>query len=177
MDLTGKADAAGQVHNILGLIDHGSRLALSLQPIQDKASITILKTLLHTIELFGKPKIIRCDNEAIFRSKLFRFGLKMLGIRQQFSALGCPWQNGRIERLFGTLKQKLDQISVIDFGHLQHTLLEFEVWYNHIRPHQHLKGWTPAEAWLGVDPYKTRIESVHYMAGWDGLLTGYYLRR
>lgn len=177
LDLTGKTDAAGQLHNILGLIDHGSRLALKVQPLHDKTAVTILKALIHAIERFGKPKIIRCDNEAIFRSKLFRYSLKLLGIRQQFSALGCPWQNGRIERLFGTLKQKLDQISVIDFGHLQHALQEFQVWYNHIRPHQHLKGWTPLEAWLGVDPYKTKIKSIHYVTGWGDLLTGYYLRR
>ena len=177
LDLTGKTDEEGQLHNILGLIDHGSRLALQIQPLHDKTAITILKTLIFTIELFGKPKMIRCDNEAVFKSKLFRFSLKLLGIRQQFSALGCPWQNGRIERLFGTLKQKLDQISVIDFGHLQHALLEFQVWYNHIRPHQHLQGWTPAEAWLGVDPYKNKIKFTHYVTGWGGLLTGYYLRR
>lgn len=177
LDLTGKTDAAGQLHNILGLIDHGSRLAVKVQPLRDKTAITILKALIQTIELFGKPKIIRCDNEAIFRSKRFRFGLKMLGIRQQFSSLGCPWQNGRIERLFGTLKQKLDQFSVIDFGHLQHAMRDFQGWYNHIRPHQHLEGWTPAEAWLGIDPYENKIKSAHYVTSWGGLLTGYYLRR
>jgi transposase InsO family protein len=26
------------------------------------------------------------------------------------STPGCPWENGRIERLFGTLKNKLDQL-------------------------------------------------------------------
>lgn len=180
LDLTGKTDESGPLHNILGLIDHGSRLELKVQPLRDKTAITILKALLHTIELFGKPNVIRCRNEAIFRSKLFRFGLKILGLRQQFSALGCPWQNGRIEHLFGTLKQKLNQISVIDFGHLQHALLEFQGLYNHIRSHQHLKGWTPAEACrslVGGDPYKTKIKSAHYLTGWGGLLTGYYLRR
>ena len=36
----------------------------------------------------------------------------MAGVRQQFSMPGCPWQNGRIERLFGTLKGELDEIAV-----------------------------------------------------------------
>ena len=36
--------------------------------------------------------------------------IKQLGIRHQRTTPGCPWQNGRIERLFGTLKNKLDQL-------------------------------------------------------------------
>lgn len=28
----------------------------------------------------------------------------------------------------------------------------FRLWYDHVRPHQHLQGLTPAEVWDGVDP-------------------------
>lgn len=71
-----------------------------------------LENLLQTIELFCKPKATRCDNEPIFKSRLFHFSLKVFGFRQQFNALGCHWKNGRVERLFGTLKQELDQITL-----------------------------------------------------------------
>jgi transposase InsO family protein len=35
-----------------------------------------------------------------------------LDIRHQRSDVACPWQNGRIKRFFGTLKQSLDMWEV-----------------------------------------------------------------
>jgi len=106
--------------------------------------------ILRLLRGYGKPKIIRTDNEAIFTSKQFRLGLKKLGIRHQRTTPGCPWQNGRIERLFGTLKQKLDQWQVAGIAQLNRDLDTFRYWYNHIKPHQNLNGKTPAEAWSGL---------------------------
>ena len=85
--------------------------------------------------------------------------------------------NGRIERLFGTLKQKLDQLEVDTRDALVRLMGEFRCWYNHVRPHQNLAGLTPSEAWSGVDPYATAPKQAIWFEGWGGLLTGYYLRR
>jgi hypothetical protein len=70
--------------------------------------------------------------------------------------------------LFGTLKQKLDQVCVEDFTH------------------QNLNGHTPAEAraWLtgkvSAEPLDERIErnerSAEPFVAWDGLLIGYRIR-
>lgn len=109
MDLTGKTDAAGNLHMIFGLIDHGSRVLLRLAALPNKSSWILLGNLFLAIGKYGKPCMVRTDNEACFTSRLFRTVLWLVGIRQQCSDPGCPWQNGRIERLFGTLKQKLDQ--------------------------------------------------------------------
>lgn len=177
MDITGKMDTQGHIHPILGIIDHSSRLALTLQPLTDKTSLTLLKALIIGIETFGMPRILRTDNEAVFTSRLFRLGLRMLGITHQRSQPGCPWQNGRIERLFGTLKQKLNQIHIPDFNDLTQAMLEFRTWYNAVRPHQHLGGLTPSEAWFGINPYQTPAKESHLFIAWDGLLTGLYLRR
>ncbi|WP_410351745.1 hypothetical protein [Thiohalophilus sp.] len=43
--------------------------------MKDKASLTLLRHLLDAIEHYGKPKIVRTDNEVIFTSRLFRFSL------------------------------------------------------------------------------------------------------
>jgi putative transposase len=91
--------------------------------------------------------------------------------------LHCPWQNGRIERLFGTLKQKLDQWGIAGFNALNGSLAEFRFFYNFVRPHQNLDGRTPAEAWAGKNPFATKIKSEYWFETWDGLLQGYYLRR
>ncbi|HYD82161.1 MAG TPA: hypothetical protein VEC06_20335 [Paucimonas sp.] len=106
--ITGKVDAARNLHPTLGIIDHGSRLALCMQPLPDKRAITVLKALLIAVEMFGPPQTLKTDNEAIFRSRLFRWSLALLSVRHRFSQPGMPWQNGRIKRLFGTLKEKLD---------------------------------------------------------------------
>jgi putative transposase len=177
IDLTGKGDTASHPHQILGLIDHGSRLLLDLARVPNKRSYTLLGHLFLAMGQYGKPVALRTDNETVFRSRCFRLILKLLGIRQQFTEPGCPWQNGRIERFFGTLKQSLDQIQIDTGKALDRLLGEFRFHYNHVRPHQHLHGATPMEAWAGVDWQKQRNKSVHFVSLWEGMLTGYYLRR
>ena len=109
IDLTGKQDSARQTHSILGIIDHGTRRLLTLNTPANKRAWTLLGHLFLAIGQYGKPKILRSDNERIFTGSVFRLGLRLAGIRHQRTELGCPWQNGRIERVFGTLKEKLDQ--------------------------------------------------------------------
>ena len=175
IDLTGKTDTKGSLHFLFGIIDHGSRALLHLQAVHEKTSRTLLTCLLEVIRTYGKPKIIRTDNEAIFTSKAFRVGLKKLGIRHQRTTPGCPWQNGRIERLFGTLKEKLDQWIVTGIEQINADLNTFQYWYNHVRPHQNLNGKTPAEAWNGIDPYTKPPKQERWFEAWDGLLAGYEL--
>jgi len=176
MDLTGKQDTGGEIHNILGLVEHGSRANLCLCGLEDKASITLLRHLLHAIEKYGKPKFLRTDNEAVFTSRLFRFGLWLLGIRHQRTDKGCPWMNGRVERFFWTLKSKLRLWEVDSLEQLNAALVPFRFWYNHVRPHQNLDGRTPAEVWAGKNVYVTRNRKEVWFEAWDGLLSGYYLR-
>jgi transposase InsO family protein len=115
LDLTGKVDAAGVAHPILGIVDHGSRLAVSLRALADKSTITILRALLDAIERHGKPRFVRTDNESNVTSFLFRLVLASLDVRHQRTELHCPWQNGRVEHFFGTLKAKLN-LWVVDSG-------------------------------------------------------------
>jgi transposase InsO family protein len=150
---------------------------LSLAALPDKASWTVLGHLFLAIGKYGKPGAIRTDNEACFTSRVFRAVLTFSGIRHQRSDPHCPWQNGRIERLFGTLKQKLDQWCVADRAQLAQDLNTFRLWYNWVRPHQHLDGRTPAEAWAGIDPFANRLKGEYWFEAWEGLLQGYYLRR
>jgi len=86
-------------------------------------------------------------------------------------------QNGRVERFFGTLKDKLDRLAVDSLQALNQALGEFRFFYNHVRPHQNLGGRTPAEAWMGVNPYVDSYKKEYWFEAWDGLLRGYYLRR
>ena len=176
LDLTGKTDAQGSLHYLPGIIDHGSRALLHLQALHNKTSCTLIACISEVICTHGKPKIIRTDNEAIFTSRTFRRGLKQLGIRHQRTDPGCPWQNGRIERLFGTLKDKLDQWAVAGIEQLNCDLNTFRNWHNHVRPHQNLDGRTPAEAWSGINPFSKSPKHEQWYEAWVGLLTGYHMR-
>lgn len=92
MDLTFLSDQTKSLIPILGIIDHQSRLSLSLTQLQTKSTINILRVLFNAVELFGKPEIIRTDNESMFTSRLFRLSCWLLGIKHQKTDKGCPWQ-------------------------------------------------------------------------------------
>lgn len=175
LDLTGKTDESGQLNNIVGLIDHGSRASLTLTALPARTTIVLLRVLFDAIERYGMPGAIRTDNESIFTGRTFRLVLWLLGIRHEKTELHCPWMNGRIERLFGTLKQKLNCWIVSDIDGLNASLTEFRTWYNSIRPHQSLHGRTPAEIWNGTDSYRRHHRRAYWYEAWDGLLTGIYI--
>jgi transposase InsO family protein len=176
LDLTGKTNTQGTTHSLLGIVEHHSRAALDLRALWDKTTVRLLRHLLDAIEQYGKPKLLRTDNEAVFTSWLFRLSLWLLGIRHQRTDRHCPWQNGRVERFFGTLKEKLDRWEVDSLSQLNHALGQFRFWYNHVRPHQNLNGRTPAEVWNGIDIYTKRPQREYWFEAWAGLLTGIYLR-
>jgi len=175
LDLTGKTDSQGQLHSILGILDHGTRANLTLAVVTNKSTATLLHTIANCIEHFGRPQTLRTDNEAMFRSWLFRITLWLVGIRHQRIEPHCPWQNGRIERFFGTLKHALDRWAVENRDQLNTSLHLFRLWYNHVRPHQNLQGHTPAEAWTGKNIFQRCSQKEFWFEAWDGLLTGYYL--
>ena len=177
IDLTGKVTLDGRTRLVLGILEHASRAALRLEAIESKSSWVLIDRPAATIRRYGKPQSIRTDNESVFVSRVFRLALRLPGVRHQRSGPHCPWQNGRIERFFGTLKAKLDRLAVGSHEVLNVALTEFRFFYNHLRPHQNLAGVTPAEAWASVDPYAARIREERWFEAWDGLLQGHYLRR
>ena len=179
LDLSFKTGQHDKLNNILGIIDHGSRLAISLTTVINKRSWTILGHLCLAIGKYGKPKTIRTDNENIFNSFVFRTLLKLAGIKHQQTQVCAPWQNDRIERLFGTLKSLLKQLEIPNSIALEMALCEFKLFYNYVRPHQNLNGLTPAEVWQGVNQkdIQQNTKSPQLVQALDGLLVGYYLRR
>jgi putative transposase len=164
MDLTGLPMVDGNSAAVFGVIDHGSRAILSLSPVVRRSSLVLLGKLLIAMGSYGLPRAERTDNEMVFKSFMFKGVLKLLGVRQQFTELASPWQNGRIERFWRTLKFELQTKAVRSVRHGQAIqtrmkfasvaamgcLLDaFKDSYNVERPHQSLKGATPATVWNG----------------------------
>ena len=140
----------------LAILDHASRACVRLQRLSDKSSWRLLQELVQAVKQYGRPQFVRTDNEAVLVSKLFRFGLWLLGIRHQRIEPGCPWQNGRVERFIGTVKRVLEQEVLTSDRDLDSKLTGIRQWYNHSRPHDHLQGRTPAEVWAGIDVFASK---------------------
>ena len=70
-----------------------------------------------------------------------------------------PQQNGRVERFIGTVKQALASEPIPDGHALNGALMDIRAWYNHDRPHDHLKGRTPGEVWAGIDVFAARSQT------------------
>ena len=174
VDLTFKQTSDKNMLPILGLVEHHSRKSLTLSALKDKSTITLLGYLFKSIEKYGKPKIIRTDNEAVFTSKLFTLSLWLLGIKHQTTDLHSPWQNGRVERFFGTLKEKLNQWSVDSLEQFNQDLHLFQFWYNKVRTHNNLNGKTPEEVWANINTQHYSSENAFYFNEWEGLLSGFY---
>ena len=180
MDLTFHTDAENRTHANLGMVDHGSRVLLCLRTLTTRNSWTLLGHLCLAIGKYGKPRKLRTDNEIIFNSFVFKTFLKLVGIQKQTTDVHSPWQNGRIERLFGTLEPVLRELHISGKEQLQNVFDEFKLFYNHARPHQNLNNRTPAQVWRAQSnsPRKRKVEQSNaepvLVQALDGLMTGFY---
>ncbi len=172
LDLTHLANGSENGKRALGVLDHGTRACLMLAAVRERTALALLRALLHLVERYGRPKCLRTDNEPVFTSKTFRLGLFLLGIRHQRTAPYAPWQNGRVERFFLTFKQAIRAVreSAPQFVPDDTDLHTFTAWYNHLRPHQHLDGLTPAMAWRVV---RKPVPRPRLYSTWHGVLVGY----
>ena len=176
MDTTTVRDSDSRSHIVFGLVDHGSRLNLMLRTLPRFNTWTLLGTVFLAIGSHGKPAAIRLDNHPVHHAKRFKTAMRWLGIRLRFSQPASPWQNGRIERFFGTFKLHLRGLRFLDVLNLQHGLEEFSYFYNHVRGHQHLGGRTPAEIWHAIDSYQRPARRCIWFEGWGGRLRGWQLQ-
>lgn len=178
LDLTLIRTSDGCQHPTIAIIDHGSRALLRIKVLTRKCTWTLLAEFCAACAEHGVPDAVRTDNEAMFTGRLWASFFKIAGIRRQRIDPGCPWQNGRIERLFGTLKPLLRQPVIPDAVALQGRLHEFANFYNHVRVHQRLHGLTPAEAWSGqnLNAVRRRYGQGRWVQALDGLMLGYWLR-
>ena len=155
---------------VLGILDHGTRALITFRAMRTRTTIAILRVVLDAVEAFGAPRFFRTDNEPVFTSPVFTLALRLLGIRHQRTDRFCPWQNGRIERVFWTLKEKVvrwwTEAGVP--ADAQPDLDIVRAWYNHVRTHQGLAGRTPFESWS-----PSARGPLRFFSTWNGLLAGF----
>lgn len=170
--LKASTPAGGCRYWIFAVIEYRSRAVLMLAVLARKCARAIVRMLARAIATAGAPKLVVTDNQGMFRSAVFGRLLREAGIRHGRIEPFSPWQNGRIERFFGTLKRLLNDRRIASLEALQRELNVFLYWYNCVRPHQSLEGRTPFEAWALAGAGARRAT---WFRAWDGLLTGYAL--
>ncbi len=90
------------------------------------------------------PKELWVDNGRMFTSKAFKSYTQKRGIKLHCTDKGSPWQNGKIERLFGTLKKEwINYRRYRTPESLNNSLKEFRRWFNCEREIQKLEYKTP----------------------------------
>jgi transposase InsO family protein len=169
-------DSQGLPHIVLGVVDHGSRLDIALRRVRRFNVWTLLGTLFMAFGEHGVPLALKLDNHPVHQAVWFKRIMRLAGVRLSFTELASPWQNGRIERMFGTLKKALRGYAIADARHLDLSLAPFQFWHNAVRPHQHLGGRTPLRVWQGIDPYRRPPKRALWFEGWNGRLRGWMLR-
>lgn len=78
--------------------------------------------------------------------------LSEMGIKQRYIKPYRPQTNGKVERLWRTIED--DMLEDTEFNSLEalvKELAQYQVYYNHQRPHQGIDGKTPIEMLNSVD--------------------------
>ena len=142
---------------IFGLTDLYSRKCLGLKLALNQTSEVAIKLVKEAIARYGIPTFILSDNGSQFIGRDLttdtEFGrfLKSQGIEHKRTDLGSPWQNGIMERFFGSLKRELLYLleDLQQEDALTDYLLEYLIYYNRYRPHQGIGGLLPDELFYG----------------------------
>lgn len=102
--------------------------------------------------LYGKPRIIHSDRGTQFTSDEWKDILSKLSIERSYSRAGTPTENGKIERLFSTLKTELE-MKKIKADSIEDYLEEIDAIvnkYNSERVHQSLNFRTPDSVFYNI---------------------------
>jgi transposase InsO family protein len=76
------------------------------------------------------PRFILHDRDRNF------WGLSRLGAREIITGHRCPWQNGRVERVIGSIRRECtDHLIVFGERHLKRVLSSYRQYYNKYRTH------------------------------------------
>lgn len=81
------------------------------------------------------PRALLRDRDGAYGQD-FREALTRLGVRDLMTQPRSPWQNGRVERLMGSIRRELlDHVVVLDEKHLERLLASYFAYYGRTRTH------------------------------------------
>ena len=131
----------GEKGKIIAVIDDCSRYCLGILHVNAVDTNIVTKFLDEIIKKFGKPKQIISDNGSPYglKSKNSKFDkwCRKNNIEHIRTRVKRPQTNGKVERLFQTIKQEI--------LYCHKNLEYFRYRYNQFRPHESLNWETPSE--------------------------------
>jgi hypothetical protein len=156
MDVSEVQQFLGPTLHMAAVFDAFSRVPLALQVFDTKPGARAMAGLLRrAAKAFAKPRYVITDLGGEFTGGAFRKAVKRLGAKQRFAAADSIKATARLERFWRTLKQTAGIRTLglpLDRDDLEQRLEIALLFYVCFRPHDGLKGATPAEAFVGAEP-------------------------
>jgi transposase InsO family protein len=147
LDFVVDQTADGRPIKILTVTDEHTREALATRAARRLGADDTVSTLEQIVERRGQaPQMIRCDNGPELVAHALKDWCRFTGVQTGYIEPGAPWQNPYIESFNGHLRREL--LDLESFNTLYEAQLLIDDWqleYNHYRPHQSLNYQTPTE--------------------------------
>ncbi len=158
----------------LTVTDAFSRYLLCSQVVSAPDTESCRRELERVFREYGLPWVLRSDNGAPFASlgvgglsRLSVWWVK-LGILPERIEPGKPQQNGRHERMHGTLKPETAHPPAASLKAQQRRFDHFRAEFNHERPHEALGQTPPAQHYTrSPRPYPQHLEEPAYPSGYQ----------
>jgi transposase InsO family protein len=132
--------ADGRPIKILTVTDEHTREALATTAARRLGADDTVNILERIVERRGTaPALIRCDNGPELVAHALKDWCRFTGVQTGYIEPGAPWQNPFIESFNGHLRREL--LDLESFNTLYEAQLLLDDWqleYNHYRPHQSL---------------------------------------
>ena len=156
MDISLVKQFLGPTLQMATVFDAFSRVPLMLQVFDQTPDGPDMARLLRAAaRAFGRPKYLITDKGGQFVAGAFLKAARRLGAQHRFAATDSILATARLERFWRTLKETAGLYGL----HLPLTREDLErrlelalLYYLCFRPHEGLRGATPAEAFLGTTP-------------------------
>lgn len=154
---------------ILAVLDHQRRRLVHCRSTYHPSSEWVAQQMREAFPFDEAPAMILMDHDSIFLP-VVKNTLPAMGVKVIRSAVGCPQQNGTIERFNRTLTEELlDHVIPINEKHLNGLLAQYQCFYNKARPHQANGGQAPEHHEAANDSGFTagtlRAEAIEWLGG------------
>jgi putative transposase len=140
---------------LAAVFDAFSRVPLAIATHEHQPGASAMARLLKAAaRTFGSPRYLITDQGPEFTGRVFAKAVAHLGIVHRFGSTKNIFATARIERFWRTLKHtsSLRLHPTLTIGDLERRLELTLTHYLCFRPHQGLRGATPAETFLGLPP-------------------------
>jgi transposase InsO family protein len=156
MDVSQVKQFLGPDLYMAAIFDAFARAPLAVQVCSAKPKASDMTRLFRkTLRLFGRPKFLITDQGGEFTGSTFTKTVGRLGVVHRLASADNIYATARLERFWRTLKESAGLYRIqlpLTVDDLEVRLEAVLTHYLCFRPHEGLKGATPAEAFLGMEP-------------------------